>query len=112
MEHWSISTQALLFGLVHWHGELDNTDAKKSSGDLLAVMLRVILGQHKYVMYLKPDMRVGSVLTDGSAIDVQHGSVSDLRQLAGDYPVVETALKRTAILINKSDEPFDFSFFL
>ena len=53
------------------------------------------LGAQMLVCFVKPDMRLGSIMADGVQLAVQHGSIVDVRHLAEHIPVTKSALTRT-----------------
>ena len=95
MEHWALSTQALLFAFVHWHKTLGDAAAKASSHDLMNSLLDKVLGKQSLVCFLRHDMKPGTILSSGVQLAVQNGSFLDVRALADDFPVMKTALNRT-----------------
>ena len=93
-EHFSISTQALVFSLSHWQSSLKTPESRKGAGDLFDALVSKSLGVKTHVMFFKSDLELGVVAGDGVPIEVRHGAITDIAAVASISDVMQTGLNR------------------
>ena len=95
MEHFCLSTPALLFSLTHWQINLGDEKAKNSAGDLFDDIVHCAMGRGEYVMKLEEDLPCSCFSTNGAASHVQHGSITNCSLLSAEFPLLGGALRRS-----------------
>ena len=95
MEHHYISTQGLIFVLLHWMTHLKGEVAKTSARIKLDFFLEATLGAGSFSMVLDRDTRAGTLPTSGIVVQHKSGFILNTSDLEARFPLIKLALGNT-----------------
>ena len=94
MEHFTCSTPALLFTLIHWTKHLDSDPARASAELTFDQLIDSCLESKMMSMLLAEDVPCGTLPSSGIAIQYRTGIITDATSLCENFFVVQQALRR------------------
>ena len=94
MEHWCVSTQAMLFSYLHWMKALKSDTAKGSAEDTFDQLISKTLGSNELSMIVSDVCPVGAIPTSGLRTHYSGGVIHDASDFLGHFPLVGKALNR------------------
>ena len=93
-EHFTVSTQALLFSLVHWQVHLKN-DLKTAASTVFDNLVLKTLGTGQRIMMLEDGLGHGVVGGSQLRVPVHLGNITDATEMADAFGVIKQAGSRT-----------------
>ena len=94
MEHYNMSTQAVLVSLLHWQGTLGSPVSKASVGIFFDFLVDATMESTIHRMILRDNLRCAEIGIHGVAVDVQLGKIVDATALAEHFTIIKKALGR------------------
>ena len=94
MEHYNMSTQAVLVSLLHWQGTLGSPVSKASVGIFFDFLVDATMESTIHRMILRDNLRCAEIGIHGVAVDVQLGKIVDATALAEHFTIIQKALGR------------------
>ena len=107
MEHFSISSAALVFCLVQWTQTLTTETARASAGKLFDRILNFIMGTGEYTLIVNREQQVGTLTCSGVVLHVQGGHIQNVQYLSAHSKWVHDKFrsKRDRALIYDGSPP-------
>ena len=104
MEHFTLSTQLMIFAFLHWQKSLRSQIAKDSAALAFDSIINKSLKTDTLVMLVADDAPIGSIRSSGFPNYDGMGFIQNVADLADEFAIVGEALRRKDGRIASLDE--------